>query len=468
METENKYKRLAKDTFIFAVGNFGSKLILFFMVPLYTNYLSAAEYGTADLVFTISQFLIPIFSLVIFDAVIRFGLSKHESAEEVLLNGLLIWLAGTAAMAVLTPFFGMFHSISEWKWYLFAYSSLSILYPVLMNYLKTIGKNKTYAVVSIVQTLLYAVFNVLFLVVFQVGIKGYLLSNILAIFASCIMIMLVANLPTRLLHTSLNVPLLREMTSFSTPLILNNISWWVIHSSDKIMIEWMIGATALGIYTVATKIPSVINMLISIFSQAWGISSVREMERTNDTAFYSDVFRIYSFLAFLVCILLSSMIKPFMQIYVGQEFRNAWHYVPLLLVSAVFSAISAFYGSIFGALKQSTKNMLTTLTGAVANIIVNYLLIQYIGIWGAAIGTAMAYIIIAYSRILSLQKLIHIDVSYKKLLLNSLIVIVHAAFVSLDCLIAAASAMAMVCFLILNGAELKIVLKIFTKRRYNK
>ena len=46
------------------------------------------------------------------------------------------------------------------------------------------------------------------------------------------------------------------MVKFSLPLVFSNVSWWLIHSSDKIMIEAFIGATALGIYTVATKIPS--------------------------------------------------------------------------------------------------------------------------------------------------------------------------------------------------------------------
>ena len=72
-----KYTILLKDTFIFALGSFGSKIILFFMVPLYTNYMTTEEYGIADLVFTVAQFLTPIMSIVIHDAVIRYGLSKE-------------------------------------------------------------------------------------------------------------------------------------------------------------------------------------------------------------------------------------------------------------------------------------------------------------------------------------------------------------------------------------------------------
>ena len=75
-ENNTKYKTLFKDSLIFAIGNIGSKMIVFFLVPFYTYYLTPDEYGVSDLVFTISQLTIPFFSLVIFDAVIRFGLYR--------------------------------------------------------------------------------------------------------------------------------------------------------------------------------------------------------------------------------------------------------------------------------------------------------------------------------------------------------------------------------------------------------
>ena len=78
----NKYTKLLKDTVVFAIGGIGSKVILFLLVPLYTNYLSTQEYGTADLIFTVSQFIIPFVSLVVFDATVRFALSKNEKKED--------------------------------------------------------------------------------------------------------------------------------------------------------------------------------------------------------------------------------------------------------------------------------------------------------------------------------------------------------------------------------------------------
>lgn len=453
MKTADKYKRLLKDTFIFALGNLGSKLILFFLVPLYTNFLSTEEYGIADLVFTISQFLVPVFSVVIFDAVIRFGLSKHENAEEVLLNGLIVWFAGTIGIVIVTPLFGFYRAVADWKWYLCLYSSVSILYSILMNYLKTIDRNRTYAAISIIQTLLLAGLNILLLIVFHIGVKGYLLSNILALFASSVIILMATGALKKIATRKINKQLLREMVIYSAPLIFNNLSWWIIHSSDKIMIEWMIGAAALGIYTVATKIPALINVIISIFSQAWGLSAVREFESSNDGKYYSDVLKHYSFLVYFVCIITISIIKPFMSVYVSAEFSDSWHYVPLLLASAVFSAIAAFYGTFYSALKKTVNNMITTLSGALINIIVNYIFIRLTGIWGAAIGTATAYIVIAVVRVFDIGRMIDIKVNIVKTIANSLIIIIHAVLVSLNILTGMASLLAITLFFVINRDE---------------
>ena len=459
MQMKDKFKTLIKDTLIFAIGNLGSKLILFFLVPLYTNALSTSEYGTADLVYTVSQFLVPFFSVVIFDAVIRFGLSKFEKSNEVLLCGLLVWLLGTIGIVIITPLFRYYATVSDWKWFLCIYSSATILWQILMNYVKCIGRNKTYAIISIIQTALLAGLNILLLLVFKIGVKGYLLSNILSLLITCILIILITNILPTLKYTKLNKRLLKEMVWYSSPLIFNNVSWWIIHSTDKIMLEMMIGASALGIYTVATKIPSLINVMISIFSQSWGISSIKEIESSKDMTFYSEVLKTYTFLVFFACVTIIAIIKPFMTIYVGREFVDSWHYVAILLVSAVYSAIASYYGSIYSALKKSLRNMSTTVSGAIINIIVNFFCIKTMGIIGAAIGTAVAYMVIAIARMIDIRKMISIQQNWIRFIINSLIVILDAIFVSLDFHVGVVSITTIVFFTLINKDDILHLIK---------
>lgn len=448
---DRKYISLIKDIVIFAVGNIGSKLILFLLVPLYTNYMTTAEYGTSELVFTASQLVLPFVSLVIYDAVIRFGLVPEEKKGDVLLCGLIVAFCGSIVTVFLTPLAGLHKRLAPWKWYLCIYLIFSIFDPILMNHLKVCGKNRHYAVISVLRTFVMAVLNIVLLVQMRLGIQGYLLANIGGIVFCLILSSIAGEIFTYLKYAELRLDLLKRMLLFSMPLILNNASWWVIQSSNKLMIEWMVGISALGIYTVATKIPSLINVVISIFSQAWGIASIKEIESTSDTSMYSQVFLIYQTLVFGAALVLTSIIQPFMKVYVGSSFVDAWRYVPLLFVSASFSAVASYFGSVYSALKKSVNNMVTTVIAAFINVGVNLALIPRIGVWGAVFGTVSAYIAIALLRIVDVPRYLPIDIDWKLFLGNAVIVLTQAIFVSLNIKINVVSVVAFFVFLIING-----------------
>lgn len=459
-----KYLDLIKNTLIFSLGSLGSKLILFFMVPLYTNYMTSAEYGVADLTFTVAQFIVPVISVVIHESVLRYGLSKQYCKEDVFLVGCTVIVADIFLSVLLVPLIGLYAPLKPWRWYLCAYLVLNITDTIWFCYLKACGKNKVYALFSIFKTACMAGLNVLFLAGLHEGVKGYLLASILSLLVTDLLIFKIGDFATQLKRAKKNDGLFREMLVYAAPLILNNMSWWVIQSSDKVMVEYLVGAAALGLYTVAAKIPALINVVISIFSQAWGISSITEYEDSNDTGFYSNVLQIYATVVCTACIAYVAVIKIFMRYYVGVDFQEAWKYVPLLLVSAVFSSISSFYGSLYGALKKSFNNMLSTLLAAGTNIFINALLIPRLGIWGAVIGTLAAYIFIAIYRMVDVARFIPIEVNLKIMTVNGLLILVQAIMVSLDIAGAYVSMAVAVLFLACNYKILQQVMQWMKKK----
>lgn len=458
MASDSKYKVLLKDTIIFALGNIGSKVIIFFLVPFYTHYLTPEEYGISDLVFTISQLLIPFFSIVIFDAVIRFALFRKDRPQDALLIGLFVWFCGSILALCFTPILSFYSAISNWKWFVIAYIIINNLLSIELNYLKSIDKNLSYSIICIIQTLTLALLNILLVAYFRKGIEGYLLSYIFSAAIGAFIALLVGKIIPALFHSKYDHVLAKEMLVYSAPLILNNLSWWIIQSSDKLMLETMIGAAALGIFNVASKIPSLISVFVTIFQQAWGISSIKEMDSTNDSSFYSNVFSYLSIFAYFACILLTLIIYPFMNLYVrSNEYGEVWRYVPLLLLSAVFSALAAYSGSMYGALKKSFNNMTTTLTAAIINLIVNLIAIHYIGIWGAIIGTLVSYYVLALVRIVDIKRYIDLYIEWKTIISNTIIVLVQAIFVSVLSPIMGI-ALSMIClalYLFINRSYLK-------------
>ena len=354
--------------------------------------------------------------------------------------------------------------MTEWKWYLYIYVVSSIADSIGYCYLKSKGKNKTYALLSVLQTALMASLNVFFLVFRSMGIRGYLLAYIISEIAIDICLVITAGIIPDLKKARYDGDLFKRMVFFSAPLILNDVSWWVIQSSDKVMVEAMISAAALGIYTAAAKIPALINVMVTIFQQAWGISAVKEYESTNDKEYYSTVLRYLFLFIAGACIFFVAIMKVFMTHYVGKDFLDAWHYVPLLLVSAVFAGIAGYFGSMYSAIKKSVNNMLSTATAAVVNIIVNFLFIPPLGIWGAVTGTIVAYITIAFVRLFDVKRFVTIDIRWRTFLPTMAILLIQAVFVSLDRHIYLVSALAAAAYVTINLNDIVALIRQITAR----
>lgn len=422
----NKYKLLLKDTFIFAIGSLGSKVILFFLVPLYTNYLTTAEYGTADLVSTFSTLLVPVVSLSIERAVIRFGMKQGLEKEKVLLNSLFILLCSAVATYCIMPLMGLYKTIGTWRGYLAIQIILTNAAEIEKAYLKVKNMNKAYSIIGIGQTAVLAISNLVLLTVYHTGVKGYLVSNNIALFFCVFLCFFVGKINKDIRGVKIEWKLLRQMIAYSSPLIFSGISWWILHSSDKIMIEWMIGAAALGLYTAATKIPSLINVMIGIFNQAWGLSSIREIESSNDQKFYASTFDKFTFLLYGVGLIFITFCKPFMGVYVGAAFRDSWVFTPFLLFAAVYYSIFSFIGSLYVALQKTVNDMWTSVLCAILNIIINYIGIKMLGAGGAVMGTAVSYFVFSAIRILDIRKYMSFGISTFKYIINSGLILAAA------------------------------------------
>lgn len=144
-----------------------------------------------------------------------------------------------------------------------------------------------------------------------------------------------------------------------------------------------------------------------------------------------------------------------MTVYVGEAFVEAWKYIPLLLASATFSAISSYFVSLYSALKKSINNMITTLIGAIANVVVSIVLVNYIGLWGAILGTFVAYFVLGVIRMIDATRFIKMKIDVGRFIINSIILITQAVLVSLEIKIYLVSAIAILLFVVVNVKFLK-------------
>lgn len=395
---DNKYGKLAKNTVIFLIGNFGSKIISFIIVPFYTYVLTTAEYGTVDLFTTSINILIPFVILGLNEAVLRFLTAKEMDEGSVASNCAMVMLSTLLVLWLLYPMYKYSNVFQGHCFQFVLLLSIMAFNQVFLQYLRGTGRTVAFALNGLIITAVTVTANCLLLLVFKMGVDGYLYSLIAAQTAGAIEIIIASKLWSALSIKNIDFGKLKAMLVYCIPLIPNSLMWWVMSASDKYMITYFVGTSGNGIYSVAHKIPTVIQMFYSVFMQAWQISAIEEGQSKDRGTFYKN---IYAYLSAFLIISGAAIIIIAKPLYVGimnTDYKIAWKCVPLLIIANIFSCLSGFFGTTYVVNKESKKAFSTTLIGAIANLILNYIFISMCGIQGAAIGTCMSYIIVCVIR----------------------------------------------------------------------
>lgn len=179
----NKYKKLALNTGIFAIGSFGAKILNLLLTRLYALNLSDTESGIKGLLELSLLFLQPIFTFALQEYLIRFGLDKEYDKREVFSTSAVITSVGMMLMTLIVPFLSKMHSLSYMKGFtvmLIIYVIMSSLRMLCQNFVRSRDLVKLFSIDGILATLTLLIFNLIFISHNHWGVKGFLLAAILS------------------------------------------------------------------------------------------------------------------------------------------------------------------------------------------------------------------------------------------------------------------------------------------------
>ena len=431
---KQKNKSLLKNIGIFTIGSFGSNIVSFLMIPLYTAVLNTAEYGSVDLISSTAALLTPILLLSIQDATLRFGMDPAYKKEDVLSTSINITMKGSALLLISLIFVDILNLFKVPTLYL-AFLLVLFVFGALNNilnlYLKAKDKASIMALSGILCTFITCSSNVLLLLVFKLGIIGYIISNTIGIFSQ-IAYQLVAGKVYKDIHIRNYTNLSKPMIKYSSPLIANSISWWINNASDRYILTWLRGVSANGIYSVSYKIPTILSMFQNIFFNAWSISAIAEFDENDTDGFIGTNYSMYSFISLIVCSGLIIINIPLAKFLYRGDYFAAWQCVPFLLLGTVFSGISQFEGSLYAATKNTRQVAKTTVIGAVVNTICNFVFIHFIGAIGAALATLLGYAVTWALRTKYLQTFITMKVNWFNHFVSLFLVVIQAIIATID------------------------------------
>ncbi len=420
-KTPSKYTRLLTNTAVFTVGKLLSKLLVFFMVSLYTAYLTREEFSTAELITGIANLLIPLACAGITEGIFRSAAAKTGDKEAFFTNGLAVYGVGSVIFLALSPLLGFLPFFEGSLWLIATYVVVANLHSVVSQYLCAVGRTKLFAGQGILNTAIVIGLNILFLPVLGLGVTGYVGSIILADLLTTVFLILVTRLWRSVKPRSISWEIIRTMLKFCLPLVPTTLFWWITGVSDRFMVERMCSADLNGLYTAAYKVPNLLIYAISIFDSAWKLSVSSEEDPAACAAFYSRVWRVYTTLAFLGGGGLVILSRFLAHILFATQFEAAWVYIPTLTFATVFTALCTFLGSVYFTSKKTMGSMLTALVGAVLNILLNLLLIPRYGAMGASAATFASYFAVCILRLITARRLIPFKQEWGRGLVNTLL-----------------------------------------------
>ena len=423
----NKYKVLFSNTAVFAVGNILVKLIAFVLMPLYTSALTTEEYGVSELLNSTTEIIIPLATVCIIEALYRFSIDKNADYKSLFANSFRIIIAGDIVVAIGCIISKVIFSY-EYAFYFGGLYICTTFYKMTTQFARGLGHVKRYAFYGVLNSLSLVLCNVILLLKLHGGIGAYLSSFTIAYGIAGIVAFIMSEEYKYFSLKKGNTQQLKEMLRYSIPSIPNMISWWINSVSDRYVLILFWNAGVVGLYTAASKLPAMINLVSSIFQQAWQYSTAKEIESEDKTDFFSTVLRGYLYICVCSCGGLILFNKVICKILLKTEFYNAWRFVPLLLLAAMFGCISTYFGTFYQALKKNTMLMVSTVAGAIINIILNFALIPIYGGFGAAIATVISYIVVTIVRVIDVRKKVRLDIQWWRVFVQIIMVILMMFF----------------------------------------
>lgn len=393
-------KQLLLNTIIIAIGKLGTQIISFILLPLYTNALTPAEYGTYDFWITLSTFLLPIITLMMEESMFRFLIDANTQRDKKRIITATVFYTtwGTILFSVIALIvMAIMHYEYAVAFLLFIISN--ILIGLSNAIARGNGKVKLYSLSNFILGVSTIILNILFIVVFKLGAVGLLWANTVANSLTAIAIFAMLNLKKYVSRKYLNKNTLSEMIRYSIPLVPNNLSWIIISLSDRLMLNLMNGTEANGLYSIANKFPNIVYTCYGFFSTAWKESAARILQQDNKEKYYNGIYRdVRNFLHAVVLGLIAIMPFAF-SIFINESYNDAYMYIPILTIAIYYTNMSNFYGGIFTAYKDTKIMGSTTIVAAVLNIVINLIFIPMFGIYAASFSTLISNIVVyAYRR----------------------------------------------------------------------
>ena len=422
---------LLGNTLVFALGGLAVKAVSLVLMPLYTTALTAGEYGTAELLNSAIEIVLPLLSAGVVEALYRFSIDDDVPKDELFAGSLVVLGGGVVCTGVACALGSALWNMEHAAAFFVLFCSVCV-FKATTQLARGLGHVRRFVLYGLINALAMVVSTYLLLVRAHLGVEGYLWSFTIGYLVGGLVAFLGSAEYRLLAPFRVDRVLLRRMLVYSLPLVPNLLSWWLVSVSGRYVVLWGSGVVAAGLFTAASKMPALVNIVASVFQQAWQYSTAREIDSPDRGAFFGVVMRGYSLATLTVAGLVIALNRPISRVMLQAEFAEGWRYVPLLMLAATFGVMTIFFGTFYQALMNSRMLMVSTMMGAMVNVILGVALVPFMGPWGAGLAGAVAYMLVLVVRARDLRRRINLPIDRLRLGYQLALLISITACMSFD------------------------------------
>ena len=237
---ENRGKELARNTFIITLGRVSTQFISFILLPLYTSKLSVSEFGTVDLISTIVQLLIPVISLMIDQGCFRFLINCSDDTNKKIIVTTSFGLQSIFSVVFLIvycPICIIFNF--QYKIFIALILIVTAYSNLFLQVARGLRKTVDYSFGSFVCSITTILINIICIILLKMGASGMLSGSFLGNLICCIYLFFRLNVIKYLSFKSFKLVMAKKELKYSVPLVPNQISLWVMNSSDRQIVAYI-------------------------------------------------------------------------------------------------------------------------------------------------------------------------------------------------------------------------------------
>ena len=389
-------KKLGGNIVIYGATNGIKSLVPFIMLPILTAYLSVKDYGVLSLIESSILFVTPFVMLNINGAINVEYFKKSDKKEFALYitNALILTVIAFIVVSIVIYLFSDYLSTllnldSIWIKILPIFAFLRVVPLVVLVIYQASSKPISYAKFSIAQTILDFSISFYLVVLLSYGLVGRLLGayGSFLLFSILGLYILYKN---NYVVSKVVLKYSRDILSFGVPLIAHSIGGIILALSDRYFLSYYIGNSSVGLYSVAYQASAVMLLISTSVNQAWSPMFYKLLQNRDFSKANKMIHLL--FVLFILTAIAVYFLEPILYKYlIDAKFYNSKVFLLWLLLGFLFQSLYFLYTNYLFFYKKTKLLSFVTISGAVLNLILNYILIKIYGAVGVAYATAITW-----------------------------------------------------------------------------